>query len=222
MRARQHRASFNTGAHVAAIQRRLQHQRLPQGGLAVTQPTFFQPTAALDKVLQGKLLSTAPFQRCAQLHCRRRQPPAASTLHTHRAACRTPNPATSHHTHPKRADIGGNAAHSATPAAIVRTLQQPAPPLHMPPLCTQQSTSSASAAAARKGCHAKQHLLTSADITCDAAAATAATKLTSRQCQERRQHIGSCHRHAGSQLMPQHHDGTQKHTRAACRFSSPV
>jgi len=64
--------------------------------------------------------STAPFQRCAQLHCRRRQPPAASTLHTHRAACRTPNPATSHHTHPKRMQIGGNAAHSATPAAIVR------------------------------------------------------------------------------------------------------
>lgn len=93
----------------------------------------------------------APFRRCAQVHCRRRQPPAASVLHTHRAACRTPNSATSHRTPPTRA------------TSLATLQQQPAPPLHMPPLCTQQShTASASApAATHKGCHATQHLLTS-------------------------------------------------------------
>jgi hypothetical protein len=177
---------------------RLQHQRLPQGGLAVTQPTFFQPTAALDKVLQGS------FQHCAVPMLRPTPlpaPAATSRKHPPHPPRRLPHSKSSHQ--PPHAPQTRRHRWQRSPLCHTSRHRQNvaaagAASSHATTLHTAV-TSSASAAAARKGCHAKQHLLTCADITaCDAAAATAATKLTSRQCQERRQHIGSCHRHAGS------------------------
>jgi hypothetical protein len=116
----------------------LQHQRLPQGGLPVTQQTFFQPTAGLFKVLQGS------FQHCAvpTLHPTPLPAPAAtSRKHPPHPPRRLPHSKSSHQ--PPHAAQTHEDRWQRTPICHTsrhrQTLQQPAPPLHMPPLCTQQS-----------------------------------------------------------------------------------
>lgn len=149
------------------------------------------PTAGLLSCYRAAF-TTAPLRRCAQLHCRRRQPPAASALRTHRAACRTPNPHKTHHAPPKRTAIAGNAASSATPAAIVRRCRRRSRRLftrHSASITRTQHLSG-STPAAHTGCQTA-----SSDITACAATMAATSRVNLTQSED--QCIGSCLRHAG-------------------------
>lgn len=147
MQAEQHRS---TTAHMwQPSGGRLQHRRLPQGGLPVTQQPFLQPTAEAFKLLQGSIHRCAVPTLRSTAGAGSHRPQASSTPTAPPAALQTQPQAT--------------ARRPRAPTSLATLQQQPAPPLHMPPLCTQQShTASASApAATHKGCHATQHLLTS-------------------------------------------------------------